>query len=255
MIIYKTTNLINNKIYIGQDVNNNPKYLGSGTSLLNAIKKYGKTNFKKEILEKCSDTNHLNEREQYWIKEFDSTNRKTGYNISFGGQLSSWKGLKHTEESKEKIRQANLGKEPWNKGKHNIYTGETKKKMSRAKLGNKIWLGKNHSDKTKKKLANINTGKKLSDETKKKISNSNLGRVSWLKGKNQSDKVKQKIAQTLTKKIFLVKNDEVIKIFNTSSEAAIYFNVSIKTIGNYCRLKNEKNKLRIIYQNDYEKTK
>lgn len=42
MIIYKTTNLINNKIYIGQDKNNNPKYLGSGDLLKKAIKKYEK---------------------------------------------------------------------------------------------------------------------------------------------------------------------------------------------------------------------
>ena len=42
MIIYKTKNLVNNKIYIGQDKNNNPKYLGSGLILNRSIKKYGK---------------------------------------------------------------------------------------------------------------------------------------------------------------------------------------------------------------------
>ena len=41
MIIYKTTNLVNGKIYIGQDSNNNPNYYGSGTLLHKAIKKYG----------------------------------------------------------------------------------------------------------------------------------------------------------------------------------------------------------------------
>ena len=50
MVIYKTTNLINGKIYIGQDSKNNPKYLGSGVIFLKAIKKYGKENFVKETL-------------------------------------------------------------------------------------------------------------------------------------------------------------------------------------------------------------
>ena len=52
MIIYKTTNLVNGKIYIGKDKNNNPSYLGSGKILKLAIKKYGKENFTKETIEK-----------------------------------------------------------------------------------------------------------------------------------------------------------------------------------------------------------
>lgn len=51
MIVYKTTNLINNKIYIGKDTHDNPKYLGSGIVLKRAIKKYGKLNFLKETIE------------------------------------------------------------------------------------------------------------------------------------------------------------------------------------------------------------
>lgn len=50
MIIYKTTNLINNKIYIGQDSKNNPEYLGSGLKLLKALIKV--KNFQKKQLKK-----------------------------------------------------------------------------------------------------------------------------------------------------------------------------------------------------------
>lgn len=50
IVIYKTTNLINNKIYVGKDSHNDSNYFGSGTILVKAIKKYGKENFKKEIL-------------------------------------------------------------------------------------------------------------------------------------------------------------------------------------------------------------
>ena len=81
MIIYKTTNLVNGKIYIGQDKNNNPNYYGSGKLLKLAIKKYGKKNFKKEILEECTSIDELNEREIYWIGFFKSNDRYTGYNI------------------------------------------------------------------------------------------------------------------------------------------------------------------------------
>ena len=84
MIIYKTTNLVNGKIYVGQDSNNNPKYLGSGTILWNAINKYGIENFKKEILEVCNSKEELNEREKFWIKELDAK-KPNGYNITDGG--------------------------------------------------------------------------------------------------------------------------------------------------------------------------
>jgi len=85
MIIYKTTNLINGKIYIGKDKHNNPNYIGSGLSLQNAIKKYGKVNFQKEILEYCDSEEHMLEREIIWIHKLNSTDRAIGYNMTVGG--------------------------------------------------------------------------------------------------------------------------------------------------------------------------
>lgn len=85
MIIYKTTNLINGKIYIGRDTKNNSKYLGSGKILKNAILKYGKNNFKKEILEFGTSNFDLNEKEIKWIEFYNSTNPEIGYNITKGG--------------------------------------------------------------------------------------------------------------------------------------------------------------------------
>jgi len=86
MIIYKTTNLVNNKIYIGQDSKNNSNYIGSGLLLERAIKKHGIENFKKETLEHCKSFDELNEKEILWIEKLNSTNKKIGYNISNGGQ-------------------------------------------------------------------------------------------------------------------------------------------------------------------------
>jgi group I intron endonuclease len=83
MIIYKTINLINGKIYIGQHYTSvDDGYLGSGKYLLNAINKYGKENFKREILEFVNIDN-VNEREIYWIAETSAT--IFGYNILSGG--------------------------------------------------------------------------------------------------------------------------------------------------------------------------
>jgi len=73
-------NKLNNKFYIGKDKNNNPNYLGSGKLIKRAIKKYGKENFKKEILEECKTDDELNKREIYWINKL-----KPKYNIAKGG--------------------------------------------------------------------------------------------------------------------------------------------------------------------------
>lgn len=82
--IYKITNNINGFIYIGQDAHNRPNYYGSGTIIRHAIKKYGRENFSREVLEVC-DRSKLNEREIYWIEYYASTNTSIGYNISKGG--------------------------------------------------------------------------------------------------------------------------------------------------------------------------
>ena len=85
MIIYKTTNLINGKIYVGKDIKNDPDYLGSGIVLKKSMKKYGKVNFIKEVLETCFTRSELNEQEIFWIKKLRSTDKNIGYNISSGG--------------------------------------------------------------------------------------------------------------------------------------------------------------------------
>jgi len=85
-VIYKITNLINNKIYVGQQSTTDKSYMGSGVILQKALKKYGYKNFLKEILEECS-VESLDEREVFWIKELDATNPEIGYNIAFEGHL------------------------------------------------------------------------------------------------------------------------------------------------------------------------
>lgn len=95
--IYKITNKINNKCYVGQsnDIQrrfNEHIWAGDKTRipLDKAIKKYGKENFTYEILEECS-LEELNAREEYWIKECDSI--RNGYNLN-PGRCSSLNWLK-----------------------------------------------------------------------------------------------------------------------------------------------------------------
>lgn len=71
--------------------------------LYNAIKKYSFDNFQKYILEECL-IEHLDERERFWIKEFNSVNY--GYNCDYGGQSNKVFSQEHIE----KLRRANLGK-------------------------------------------------------------------------------------------------------------------------------------------------
>jgi len=85
MQIYKITNLLNNKIYIGKDTTSDPSYFGSGLLIRRAIEKYGKINFIKEVIDETGDYDNLSEKEIYWIEKYNSTDRNIGYNISKGG--------------------------------------------------------------------------------------------------------------------------------------------------------------------------
>lgn len=88
-LIYKTTNLINDKFYIGaHETNNiNDSYLGSGKALKRAIAKYGKENFKKEIIKECCSREEMYLEEQTLLNNF-ITNKKC-YNLKHGG-IGGW---------------------------------------------------------------------------------------------------------------------------------------------------------------------
>lgn len=86
-VIYKVTNLITNEIYIGQHQTTdlNDRYLGSGSLLLKSIKKYGRENFKKEILETFDNFEDMDDREIELVdKEF--VKRSDTLNVCLGGR-------------------------------------------------------------------------------------------------------------------------------------------------------------------------
>lgn len=109
-IIYKITNTVNNKIYIGQTIRtlkerwNQHKYRNGCTYLHNAIIKYGADKFKIEPIEEVP-IEDLDKREIYWIAQYDSTNKKVGYNLILGGKLGQTGKSKLTKEQTEELIQ------------------------------------------------------------------------------------------------------------------------------------------------------
>jgi group I intron endonuclease len=120
MIIYKATNTITNKSYIGQTIQGLHKrryyhernYDGEKSYFQLSIQKYGKENFQWEILCECSTSDEMNEKEMYYIREHN-TIRPFGYNLTLGGEGSYWTGgnnpakLSHV---REKISKKNKGR-------------------------------------------------------------------------------------------------------------------------------------------------
>ena len=127
-IIYKTTNLLNGKWYIGKDEKNNPNYLGSGTLLTKSIKKYGKENFKKEIIAECHERYALADLEKTIIEQTNAVADTNSYNIAAGGIGGhTWDYPPRTEEHKTNISKALTGRKMCSR------SDETKKKISIGK--------------------------------------------------------------------------------------------------------------------------
>lgn len=209
--VYLTTNIVNGKIYIGQytfkkSSRLNATYLGSGTVIEQAIKKYGRKNFVRKILKVCFTVNQLNGYETYYILKYNPTlDPNIGYNqvigpvkrsgnrnpMSYPNVVEKIKGINHylfgkhcSEETKRKLSKKLSGK-------NNPFYGKThpKGKMSKIlkeyystekgretinKVRNKL-KGRKMSEETKEKIRQGNLGVKRSEETKKRMSESRKG--------------------------------------------------------------------------------
>jgi group I intron endonuclease len=165
MYIYKTTNVLDGKFYIGKSVRN-PKeslnYLGSGVYLKNAIHLYGKENFQKEILFETDNADELNEMEQFYIEKCNATNRSFAYNIAKGGE-----GGDTISNHPEKERIAKNYSE-WNKS---YWTDDKCKERSEKYSGNgNPFYNRTHTNETKELISNTKTGVPQTGESNKKRS-------------------------------------------------------------------------------------
>lgn len=109
-IIYKITNSINGRYYIGRHATKNvdDNYMGSGKAITNAINKYGKEFFTKEIIAEALSREHLWELEKQIVDE-DVVNDPLSYNMTYGGK-SYLDGLKKYDPKKFLQHQSDAGK-------------------------------------------------------------------------------------------------------------------------------------------------
>lgn len=173
--VYLLTNKINGKIYIGQHQGKflDENYFGGGYLINKAVKKYGKENFDKRILEYCRSKQQLDAQEKFYIKKYDARNTKIGYNISEGGQggnlgetvnkkiSNSIKGIPKSAEHKKALSDANKGKTLSNDVRAKISAsnkGKTVSKDSRIKMSESAKKLDHSHYKTNKNKISINDG-------------------------------------------------------------------------------------------------
>lgn len=164
-IIYKATNKLNNKIYIGQTLYSlakrkaQHKYsiyeLKLKNKFYNAIRKYGWDNFQWEIIFDNVEPENLGHIEKISILKYDTL--KNGYNSTTGGE------------------------------KYEV-SETTRKKISNANIGKKL------SKETKNKISKSNSGKIRTKENRLKISAACKGIIPWNKGKKYSEEIKNNIS-------------------------------------------------------------
>lgn len=182
--VYKHTNTVNGKVYIGITSKRPEARWESGNGYRhnayfnNAIEKHGWDVFSHEILYNGLTEEDALNIERKLIFEYDSTNREYGYNIELGGR----KRGAFSEETLEKMRQRMLGENNHNYGKH--LSKETRRKLSECNAGEKHpkW-GTHHSE-----------------ETRKKIGDTNRGEKHYLYGKQHSDSTKAKMRESSRKR-------------------------------------------------------
>ena len=204
-VVYKTINLVNNKIYIGYHSTNNinDTYLGSGKWLRRAVEKYGPENFKREILHIFEDRETALKKEvelvdQTFVKRDDTYNLVPGGGTCIlCGPDHGFYGKKHSPETLKKIsdnlrnsaveRFANYTPEEHEDLMKRIHTPEAKKKRSMSLKGQK--KSAEHVDKINRnpekirKTAEKHRGMKRSTEARMKMSISAKKRGPANKGK------------------------------------------------------------------------
>lgn len=222
--IYSINNPINGKKYIGQTTRKFKKriweYKSAYTNnkftnehLGNAFKKYMWNNFEFKIIDTAQTIDELNQKEIFYIKKYNTTNRDFGYNIATGGNNTI-----PTKETLKKMSLAHLGikqHDEWVKNRISKKGSEEAKKYGRSK-----------TEEEKEYLRKISPkyweGKKRSEETKRKI---------------KETKLKQKpVITSQYKEVFIwdKTNFQLLDIFVSTGIAAKKFNMIQSTVSRWC---------------------
>lgn len=200
--IYKTTNKVNGRYYIGQHKTDDPydTYIGSGTLLKKSIEKYGIKNFHKEVLFIFDNKEDCNLKEKELVNYTDPNS----YNLMEGG-CGGWNYVNSS-------------------GKNRIYG--PRNKTTKTALKNSHWSKKENSKKIKEKIGNSNKGKKLSAKAKKTISEKALIRF--------KDPEYVKMHSKANSKRIITPD----KIFSSVKETAEYYKISSSAVCNRIKSRN-----------------
>ena len=216
--IYKYTNNVNNKIYIGQTKNSLKRRAGAkgenykeSRIFWNAINKYGWENFKGEILIDNLTIEEANEYETYYIKYYNSTDRNIGYNLDYGGNnkttsLESCKLISEKAKERYKIKE------------------------------NNPMYGKRHSDDVKNKMSEIKIGDKNPMYGSKWNDNQiNANRKGWCyewteERRKEKSIISKEISKKWSKRVKCLEDDLV---FETITEASKHYDVKKSTLSGH----------------------
>jgi len=240
--IYKTTNILNNKFYIGMHSTDNldDGYIGSGTLLRRSIKKYGRDKHKKEILE------YLDSRESLHIREKEIVNEKLlndvlSMNLAVGGQgEGSWQKINQNSELQRQKNKKGQIKQEWLRKNDPEWVKHKSEKIS---AGNKLaflegrkvntlpdWTGKKHTEESKRKMSASQKGKHVGEK------NSQYGtKWSWIHKDGIVRKVKYEDRESYLENGWKNGIKEKCDIINTCKKCNIEFNAKKKTT-KYCSL-------------------
>lgn len=186
-LVYKITNNVNNKIYIGQHETDNidDGYMGSGTVLRRAQEKYGIDNFEKEILYDFSTHEEMVEMEKSIVDEMFVARLDT-YNINTGGDGGFWYINTHNlcklgGQKTSQIMRLRMQNDDYNQ-------------WFRAKISNglklyyqnhdSVWIGRKHKEESKRKIGEKNS------VYQKGSGNSQYGKM-WITNGVENKKIKK----------------------------------------------------------------
>lgn len=188
--VYLIRNNINKKFYIGKHSTNNldDGYMGSGRLIKQAIKKYGKENFSKQILCFCDTAEDALLVEEFLVTPY-LISRDDCYNANIGGKGGSVKGRKRSDETKQRISNSLKGNTYGRGLKGKAKSEEHRRKISEAnirrfsteegrKKASECQKGKHDHSGEKNPMYNV----KHREESKQKISIHTKGRIPWNKG-------------------------------------------------------------------------
>lgn len=207
--IYLITNTLYEKQYVGQTENYKERWkthksISSNCLLRDDMQELGREFFDFEIIEECKKED-VDDLECYYI-DYYNTLVPNGYNISPGGR-------KVSEETKEKLRQINLGK------KH------TKETVEKIRQGN---LGKKQPAHAIEKTRLANLGRKRTDEARGNMSKAQMGN-------RHSEETKQKMSKTRTQnRVLQILPDKTTVEFDSVKDASGKLNIAYSLINRVC---------------------